>query len=396
MREFHLKKQATQRVKAGERLLLAEDIQETGAEDLPEGESILLWGFDKQYAGKALIARQQKGLGWLYTVEADGDWSRMFVDERVKLAYNKRAALFGSKETTAFRLINGEGDQIPGVTVDWYAGFLQINWYSQGIYAFREWIFEALQTLPIHILGIYETQRFGQLKVAEAVRHTWGEEAEKPHLIQENGVTYATYLGEDWMTGIFLDQREVRNFVKQQAKALTVLNLFSYTGAFSVAAEMGGAAKTISVDVANRSLDLTEEQFAVNHLERNQEVREIRVMDVFDYIRYAKRHGLKFDMVICDPPSFARTKQYTFSARQDYAQLAEDLFALTEVGGMTILSTNHSGYPQDAFREDLRMAAERSVAQVHLLQQFGLPEDFQTTADATSQYLKVMAYYRSH
>src|SRR5690606_18911637 len=110
-----------------------------------------------------------------------------------------------------------------------------------------------------------------------------------------------------------------------------VLNTFSYTGAFSVAAAIGGAAKTTSVDLAKRSSAKTIEQFSVNGID--YEHQDILVMDVFNYFKYAKRKELKFDLVVLDPPSFARSKKYTFSTAKDYTNLMKEAIAITEQKG---------------------------------------------------------------
>lgn len=120
------------------------------------------------------------------------------------------------------------------------------------------------------------------------------------------------------MTGIFLDQREVRGALTERyAAGKRVLNTFSYTSTFSVAATMGGAIETTSVDVANRSLERTKEQFAVNNLDGEQQ--KIYVMDVFDFIRYAIRKELQYDVTIIDPPSFAHKKAHIFGNERLYA-----------------------------------------------------------------------------
>ena len=126
----------------------------------------------------------------------------------------------------------------------------------------------------------------------------------------------------------FPDQREVRLAIRERYASNTdMLNTFSYTGAFSVAAALGGAIKTTSVDVAKRSLAKTIEQFSVNHID--YEAQDIKVMDVFHYFKYAQRHALQFDLVVLDPPSFARTKQMTFSTAKDYPKLLKDTIAIT-------------------------------------------------------------------
>lgn len=399
MKRYRLRPFATKRVLAGERLVTIDDFEQPEqAQHLEEGMVIMLSDADRRLNAKALVGHQNKGIAWVFTQEATEFWDDEFISERLTVAIDKRQDFLAEDQeaTTAFRLFNGEGDGIGGVTIDWYAEFIQFNWYSRGIYEYREWFIEALKELLPNIKGIYETKRYKLFDNEEAITHSNGEKAPQPLVIKENSIEYAVYLGEDWMTGIFLDQRDVRAFVETQAQGLNVLNLFSYTGAFSVAAAVGGAAKTVSVDVANRSIEKTKEQFALNGIDAQPPQHEIRVMDVFDYVSYAKRHELKFDLVVCDPPSFARTKKRLFKAEKDYGQLAQDLFDITAPGGLCILSTNHSGYKKETFIEEMSALGRSHSGQFQMIQSYGLPVDFPTSQDAESQYLKVLVFYRNN
>ena len=399
MRKYRLRPLASKRLLAGERLVNIDDFEQAEqGENLEEGMIIQLSDGERKLNAKALVGRQNKGLAWVFTHEEHEDWHEELVLERLEKALELRKSLLSDDQTatTAFRLFNGEGDGIGGVTIDWYAEFIQFNWYSRGIYAYREWIVTALQELLPNIKGIYETKRYKLYDTEQATVHTSGVTAPQPLVIKENNIDYAVTLGEGWMTGIFLDQRDVRSFVQTQAQDLNVLNLFSYTGAFSVAAAVGGAQRTVSVDVANRSIEKTKEQFALNGIDAQPPQHEIRVMDVFDYVNYAKRHDLNFDLVVCDPPSFARTKKRIFKAEKDYAQLATDLFDITAPNGLCILSTNHSGYKREAFIKEMSAAASSHSGHFQLIQSFGLPFDFPTSPDAESQYLKVLVFYRNN
>ena len=380
-----VKKKASQGLKKGKALIQLADVMEPEvAERLAEGSIVGLKSVSGQWLGLMLVGRQQKGLGWLLTQNSqlDANW----LEQRVQAALSQRQSYFNRSDLTAFRLINGEGDGLGGVTVDWYAGFIQLNWYSQGIYHYRDELVSALKANILNILGIYETQRFDQQVAEQAINHLEGQLAPAPVIIRENGIHYAIHLGQEWMTGLFLDQRQVRDYVMQGAAGKSLLNLFSYTGGFSVAAAMGGASQTVSVDVANRSLAKTQENFALNGIEAPSQAHEIRVMDVFDYIRYAKRKGLTFDQVVCDPPSFARTKKYTFSALKNYGRLAADLWCLVAPGGQLVLSTNHSAYSLEDFKADCLAACPGAELQAS----FGLGEDFPRSEDERSDYLKVL------
>lgn len=381
-----LKPQASQRVLKGQRLIQQGDVlQQTHG---TVGSVVVVKSNQGKFLGQLVYAPQQKGIGWIFSTDESDRWSQSFVQRAVERAFDKRRRLVQDATTTAYRLVNGEGDQLAGVTVDYYAGFLQLNWYSEGMYRYRDWVVDSLQQALPTVRGMYETLRFGEAKI----QHIMGELAPQPLHIMENGVEYAIYLGEEWMTGIFLDQRQVRSFIADHAHHQSVLNLFSYTGAFSVAATKGGANRTVSVDVAKRSLAKTQENFQLNGIESPTMAHEIRVQDVFDYIKMANRKGWQFDWVVCDPPSFARTKKVVFSARKDYVALAQALAPLVAANGSLMLSTNHSGYFLQDFMQEMRQALAQTGSQWQLVQQFGLSEDFPTTQDANSQYLKVLVF----
>lgn len=396
MAEYKLRELATKRIKQGGKLIKAKDFQnEDRAKHFIEGDVIILNDFDNQFLGKMLVGRQNKGVGWLVTTFKDEYWNESLVYYTLKDAIEERDAFFNNAETTAFRVFNGEGDGIGGVTIDWYDHYVQINWYSKGIYEYRNWFFEAIAQLLPQVKGVYETLRF-QTDDLEPIQLVSGEVAPDPLIVKENNINYAVHLGESWMTGIFLDQRDVRSFINTQSQDMSVLNIFSYTGAFSVAAAVGGSNRTVSVDVANRSNELTKEQFALNDIEVEDSPHEVRVMDVFNYLDYALKNKITYDLIVSDPPSFARTKKKMFRVEEDYPRLAKQLFKLTNPNGMTILSTNHSGYALEQFRDDMVEVTQSMEGTYYLIQQFGLPEDFPTSSDEESSYLKVLVFYREN
>ena len=146
------------------------------------------------------------------------------------------------------------------------------------------------------------------------------------------------------MTGIFLDQKVRKKLRDQYAKERHVLNLFSYTGAFSVIAA-SEASSTTSVDLANRSRSLTEENFGLNAIDPKSQY--IYVMDTFDFYKYVARHGHSYDTIVIDPPSFARNKTYIFSAK-DYDKLITGALNILSSEGTLLLCTNASVYPLKA------------------------------------------------
>ena len=217
-----------------------------------------------------------------------------------------------------------------------------------------------------------------------------GERGEFPLIVKENGQNFAIYLNDGAMVGVFLDQRDVRKKIRDNySNGKTVLNTFSYTGAFSVFAVAGGATKTTSVDLAKRSLSKTTEQFEVN--EMDVEKQDIIVMDVFDYFKYAKRKELAFDVVILDPPSFARSKKYTFSSAKDYTNLLRDAIAITEKNGVIIASTNNATFGMKKFKSFIEKAFTESNRKYAIEEEFSLPSDFRTSPlFKEGNYLKVL------
>ncbi|MHC5252584.1 class I SAM-dependent rRNA methyltransferase [Listeria kieliensis] len=384
--KIKIKKQYLSKYQNGYPLLAPEWIQSL-PEGLKEGDLVDVSSPDGKFIAKGYYGKQNKGLGWIFSAEREDKLDGSFFQRVMNQALTLRKSLFDDELTTAFRLFNGEGDGLGGITVDYYDGFLLIQWYSLGIYRYKKAFLKVLSTLSF-VKGIYEKKRFETSE--ETSDFIWGKEAPAPLLIKENGITYATYLNDGWMTGIFLDQREVRKRIMDEyALSKRVLNTFSYTGAFSVAALYGGAAHTTSVDVAKRSLAKTTEQLEVNGMDPASQA--IVVEDVFHYFKYAKRKGLQFDLVISDPPSFARTKKITFRASKDYPELLRDLIEITALNGVIVASTNYAGFSLTKFAQQVKEAFKGTKRSYKIRETFQLPTDFATLQSfPEGNYLKVL------
>ncbi|MFK8138486.1 MAG: class I SAM-dependent methyltransferase [Bdellovibrionales bacterium] len=173
------------------------------------------------------------------------------------------------------------------------------------------------------------------------------EEVPEKWVAEENGLKFYLKKNQGQSQGIFLDQRSNRKWVYQNSKNKKVLNLFSYTSFFSVAAAAGGAVDVISVDTSKASLNWSKENFRLNDL--SDEKFSFFAISAFDYIKKAKLKNQKFDLVICDPPSFARNKKSVFKIEKDYQLLLNNLFHLIEIGGKIIFSSNYEKWDQNIF-----------------------------------------------
>ena len=383
--KLQVTKKAEHKFKKGYPLIQKEDLQQVPA-PLPT-DWLTLIDSKGQRLAEGYLGKQNKGIGWLLSWH--GPINQSFFQQLFEISREKRTSFEKDSLTTAYRLFNGEGDGIGGVIIDRYADYAVFSWYNETLYQKKAELLTTFRTVYPDIIGAYEKIRFSTKDLPES-QFLYGEQAPEPLLVTENGVQFATYLNEGLMTGIFLDQKEVRGrLVDGFAGGKTVLNMFSYTGAFSVAAAMGGAVATTSVDLAKRSLPKTTEQFEVNHL--NLAAQKIIVMDVFDYFKYASRKGLSYDMIILDPPSFARNKKKVFSVAKNYGELVKDSIDILTDKGTLIASTNAANLSLAKYQKMVITALQEKNVRYKITDTYQLPADFQVNPNfPEGNYLKVL------
>ena len=386
-----VKKKSAEKMRKGYPLIEKEAVVNSEALQ-KEGELFRVVDEKGNFLGQAYYGIQNKGVGWIISRNQNEEINQAFFEGKLKAALNHRKPLFAGEDTSAFRVFNGEGDGIGGMTIDYYDGHYVIQWYSKGIYAFRDLVLSALQHAA-DCKAIYQKKRFDDKgQYVEDNDFVIGVEPDFPLIVKENGVNFATYLNDGAMTGVFLDQRDVRKAIREKySKGADMLNMFSYTGAFSVNAAMGAANFTTSVDVAKRSRPKTIEQFEVNGID--MERQQIVVDDVFQYFKYAARKGKEFDLVVLDPPSFAKTKKRTFSAAKDYTVLLKETIAITKDKGVIVASTNCSTFDMKRFKRFIDTACKETDTKYKVLEEYRLPQDFRTSgAFPEGDYLKVVFF----
>jgi 23S rRNA (cytosine1962-C5)-methyltransferase len=298
----------------------------------------------------------------------------------------------GARPTTAFRLVNEEGDALPRLAVDVYDAWLVAQLYGDDgplrsgreagrrpeghtdlwEVARRDRLLDALASLGFD--GVYLKVRPRQANVLVDTRRedlapalpVRGQPAPDPLPIVEEGMPLLVRLGDGLSTGVFLDQRGNRLRVRELAAGARVANLFAYTCAFTVAAALGGATRTVSVDAAAAALERGRENLAgAGLLDRGEHA--FVADDAFAWLARAARRGERFDLVILDPPSYSTTKRGRFVADSDYAALAAQALALLGPGGRLLACTNHRGISPMRFRRilfDAGRLAKRDVTQV--------------------------------
>ena len=382
MNRIRVNKRVEKKLSKGLVLLEASDLENVNLKD----QEVEVHSQDGNFLGTAYLSQQNKGLGWFVSTDKV-TFNQAFFETLFRQAKEKRSAYYQDELTTAFRLFNQEGDGFGGLTVDLYGDYAAFSWYNSYVYQIRKVISEAFRQVFPEVLGAYEKIRFKGLDYESA--HVYGQEAPDFFTVLENGVLYQVFMNDGLMTGIFLDQHEVRgSLVDGLAMGKSLLNMFSYTAAFSVAAAMGGASQTTSVDLAKRSRELSQAHFQANGLSTDD--HRFIVMDVFEYFKYAKRKGLTYDVIVLDPPSFARNKKQTFSVAKDYHKLISQSLEILNPEGIIIASTNAANVSRQKFTEQIDKGfAGRSY---QILNKYGLPADFAyNKKDESSNYLKVIS-----
>ena len=382
MNRIRVSKRVEKKLAKGLVLLEASDLENVNLKN----QEVEVHSQDGNFLGTAYLSQQNKGLGWFISTDKV-IFNQAFFEALFRQAKEKRKSYYQDDLTTAFRLFNQEGDGFGGLTVDLYGDYAVFSWYNSYVYQIRKVISEAFRQVFPEVLGAYEKIRFKGLDYESA--HVYGQEAPDFFTVLENGVLYQVFMNDGLMTGIFLDQHEVRgSLVDGLAVGKSLLNMFSYTAAFSVAAAMGGASQTTSVDLAKRSRELSEAHFQANGISTDD--HRFIVMDVFEYFKYAKRKGLTYDVIVLDPPSFARNKKQTFSVAKDYHKLISQSLEILNPEGIIIASTNAANVSHQKFTEQIDKGfAGRSY---QILNKYGLPADFAyNKKDESSNYLKVIS-----
>ncbi len=250
---------------------------------------------------------------------------RNFVHKRVKQALELRQKIPVS--TNAYRLIYGEGDFLPGITVDRYERYAVLKTYCSSVETLVPDVVWSLKE-ELRLKGILK-------KTKEEIKALWGELPPPEITVSENYINMLANLYDGQKTGLFLDQRENHAFVEKHCDGKTVLDLFSYTGAFSLYAARGGARRITSVDNAPAANEDNKKNFALNGF--NPKRQEVITADCFELLEEYVKQGKTFDVVVLDPPSLARAKKSKYVALRAYQKL--NMMALQCVGSGGLLAT---------------------------------------------------------
>ncbi len=329
------------------------------------------------------------------TFEKDEKIDQEWWNKRIAIAHDVRQSLSltENEKTNCYRLIHGEGDSLPGLVVDIYDTTAVVQCHSVGMYLSRMAIAEAVRnTYGERISAIYDksSQTVPFKAGLNAVDgYIWGSSDHKSHVVYENGEKFLVNWEEGQKTGFFLDQRQNRELVKHYAKGRTVLNTFCYTGGFSVYAASGGALEVCSVDASERAVKLAEENMRLNF---GPEYKHEAV--AADAVEYIKQIGNKYDLIILDPPAFAKHHKVLGNAMQGYKRINARALSQIKSGGILFTFSCSQAVSKELFRTTVFSAAAIAGRKVRILHQLTQPADHPINIyHPEGEYLKGLVLY---
>lgn len=329
----------------------------------------------------------------MLTFDAEEAVDDSFFRKRLEQAASMRRALgLPSEATTAYRLVHGEGDFLPGLVVDVYGATAVVQAHSPGMHFARKAVAEALVAIPgLGVRSVY-------YKSETTLPY-------KAHLDATNGYLIGDFISDtavenvlefriDWLrgqkTGFFVDQRDNRALVGLYSRGRSVLNMFCYTGGFSVYAMEGGAREVVSVDSSAKAITLTDANIALNFPGDSR--HSSRAEDAFKYLD-AMENG-RHDLIILDPPAFAKHRSALRNALQGYRRLNAKAFEKITPGGILFTFSCSQAVNKEQFRLAVFSAAAQSRRRVRILHQLTQPADHPVNIyHPEGEYLKGLVLY---
>ena len=315
-------------------------------------------------------------------------------ERRIAVAHDVRRTLglTQNASTTCYRLVHGEGDSLPGLVVDIYGTTAVVQCHSVGMYRARMEIAAAIRAVyGEHITAIYDksSQTLPFKANTRAVDgYLWGR-AQTPQVVLEHGEQFLVNWEQGQKTGFFLDQRENRELVKRYAQGRTVLNTFCYTGGFSVYALAGGAKEVCSVDSSERAVALATENMRLNFGDGAPHT-EVAA----DAVEYLRDIGDRYDLIILDPPAFAKHHKVLGNAMQGYKRLNARALSQIRPGGILFTFSCSQAVSKELFRTTVFSAAAIAGRKVRILHQLTQPADHPINIyHPEGEYLKGLVLY---
>jgi len=316
-----------------------------------------------------------------------------FWKDKISKAYElrKKFNLAENPDNNVYRLVHAEGDGLPGLIIDFYNGTVVLQMHSIGMYLNKQHIVEALKEVyGGQLLAVYDKSESTipfKSEINAKNEYLFGNTGEK--VVLEYGNKFKVNWEEGQKTGFFIDQRENRKLLAEYSKGRSVLNVFGYTGGFSVYAMNGGAKVVHSVDSSKLAIDLTNENIALNFNDTSR--HEAFAVDAFEYLNTIDN---KYDLIILDPPAFAKHQNVLHNALQGYKRLNARAIEKIKPGGIIFTFSCSQVVSKEIFRKTIFTAAANTGRNVRILHQLTQPIDHPINIyHPESEYLKGLVIY---
>lgn len=360
-------------------------------EDIENGSIVDVFGQKDNYLGSGFYSKFSKIRVRLLGNNANEKYDDAFFERKVKYALQYRKTVM-QEDWKACRLIHGESDGLPGLTVDRYNNILVAQVESYGTDMRKDAIYHALVEqlgqMGEKIDGIYERNE-GELRKKEGLSQYKGWYSDKhPEStiteIIENEIVYEVDVENGQKTGFFLDQKYNRRQVARLAKGMTVLDCCTHTGSFALNAARGGAKSVLAMDISESALDMAKKNAERNHLHLS-----FRQGDVFEVLTDLKKEHAFFDFIILDPPAFTKSRKTFHNARKGYREINADAMRLLPRGGYLATASCSHFMPKEEFEKMLVEAANDAGVSIRLIEQRGAAPDHPVNpAISETEYLK--------
>jgi len=378
-----LKRGSEKRILAGHPWIYAGQVARLRGE-LADGDPVDVEDWRGRFLGRGLVNRKSQIVVRLFTRQQE-ELDETFFREHLRQAVEYRRKIVGG--TNAYRLVYSEGDFLPGLIVDRYADILVIQTLTVGMDQRKAMIARILQAM-LAPQGIYERNdvKVRELEGLPQAKGLLVGEVPRFVEIEEHGVRYRVDVHEGQKTGFFLDQRENRARLADYVQGARVLDAFCYSGGFGIAAAKSGAADVIGIDVSEDAVKLGEENAALNGV--SERVR-FEVANAFDRLKELDIAGERFDVVILDPPAFAKSKDALPGALRGYKEINLRAMKILRPGGVLITCSCSHHMSEELFRETLLEAAVDARRHARLLEIRTQDRDHPILLAASeTQYLK--------
>jgi 23S rRNA (cytosine1962-C5)-methyltransferase len=315
-----------------------------------------------------------------------------FWNEKIASAFNLREnlGLTENPKTNVYRLVHGEGDLLPGLIVDFYNGTAVIQAHHVGMHTHVKEIALAIKNTYTNKLdGVYDKSAETLPKNLGITSNEWIIGEPKTDLVQEYGATYKIDWEKGQKTGFFIDQRENRKLLASYSSGKKVLNTFCYSGGFSVLALLEGAEEVHSVDISPKAIELTEENVALN-----PDIQGKHESKVADVVKYIREIGDDYDIIVLDPPAFAKNLKARHNAVQAYKRLNAEAFKKIKSGGILFTFSCSQVVDKSLFAHTITAAALESGRKIKILHQVTQPADHPVNIFHTeTEYLKGLVLF---